>query len=264
MLDRFDREINYLRISVTSSCELRCTYCVPENYRPPPTERVLSLEEIIAVVKAGAGLGLAKIRLTGGEPLLRPDIVQMVAEIKQVEKIDELAITTNGHKLPVLAAPLVAAGLDRLNISLDTVNPERYRTITRYGTLGKAISGIDAALAAKIPVKINMVVLTDTTDGQIAEMREFCDSRGLQMQLIRQYSLKETKLDEADYDRPPPCSECNRIRLLSNGTLKPCLHTDVEIDLDPDRIEECLVAAVNAKPVRGAVCSGRDMVEIGG
>lgn len=264
MFDRYDREINYLRISVTDRCNLRCTYCSPDDCDVPSLNGQLTIKKIVTIVESGVELGLTKVRLTGGEPLVRRDIVEMVAAINSIRGVEQLAMTTNGILLPRLANRLKLAGLDRANISLDSVDANRYRNITRNGSLQSAIKGIDAAKEVGIPVKINMVVLSDTEEREIADVRKFCEGRGLELQLIRQYSLKSTKLDDADYDRPPPCGECNRIRLLSDGTLKPCLHSDIEIELDPSNPKESLIAAINAKPARGVICSRRGMAEIGG
>ncbi len=263
MLDRYNRDINYLRISVTQDCNLRCVYCAPDEYRPLQ-DSVLSIDEILDVVQAGVRIGLKKIRLTGGEPLLRRDIVEMVAGIKGVDGIEQIGLTTNGIKLPLLATSLRRAGLDSVNISLDTLEPDRFRELTRVGSLSDTISGVEAATQCGLSVKINMVILSDTTNSEMAAIREFCDARELKLQLIRQYSLEETKLDDSDYDRPPPCEHCNRIRLLANGMLKPCLHSDTEIKLNRNNPGDSLVSAINSKPARGAICAGRKIIEIGG
>jgi cyclic pyranopterin phosphate synthase len=181
-----------------------------------------------------------------------------------VEGLEQLAMTTNGTLLPRYAPRLKAAGLDGLNISLDTLDPEVYSRITRGGDIQQVMEGIDAAIVAGFPVKINMVVLEDTEEGEIDRMRRFCTSRGLGLQLINHYVLTAEKSDEYSYDRPPRCDECNRIRLLADGTLKPCLHSDLEIPLDLNDIEASLLKTVAAKPARGLSCTGRSMMEIGG
>lgn len=270
MRDRFDREIDYLRVSVTDKCNLRCTYCLPEEgVHPRGHEEMLSLEAIAAVVRAGVELGLSKVRLTGGEPLVKRGIVDLVRLVRAVPGVRHLAMTTNGTLLPGLAAALRQAGLDSLNISLDTLDPERYRRISRRGVLAEALAGIEAALKAGFPVKINMVVLEDTSEAEIEALRAFCAARGLALQLINHYSLTAAKRDEAGrgayaFDRPPRCERCNRVRLLADGTLKPCLHSDLEIPLDPADPAGSLRRAILAKPRRGGVCTGRSMIEIGG
>ena len=269
MFDSYDREINYLRISVTDKCNLRCRYCMPAEGVPHRShEEFLSLEQMAAVVRVGVRLGLTKVRLTGGEPLVKRGIVELVRLIREVPGVRHLGMTTNGVLLPRYADSLRRAGLDSVNISLDTLDPERYREITRVGDIRHVLKGIEAARRAGFPIKINMVVLEDTGPEEIAAMRRFCERRpgakGLTLQLINHYELGEEKLDRYCFDRPPRCSACNKIRLLADGTLKPCLHSNEEIKLDPEHIEESLRRTIAAKPERGDVCTNRPMVEIGG
>src|SRR3989304_6120553 len=164
--DSFQRPINYLRISVTDRCNLRCVYCMPEEGVSLMAHRdILTYEEIYTVAKVAAGLGITKIRLTGGEPLVRlglPDLVKMLAGI---ETIDDISMTTNGVLLAQHAAALKKAGLRRVNVSLDTLKPERFNRITRCGTLEYTLAGIEAARSARLdPVKMNMVVMAGVND----------------------------------------------------------------------------------------------------
>ncbi|MGI6128873.1 MAG: GTP 3',8-cyclase MoaA [bacterium] len=172
MRDTLGRTIDYLRISVTDRCNLRCVYCMPAEGVPyKDHSQILSYEEVVRLVSAGAKLGICRIRLTGGEPLVRADIVQLVRELKKIPGIDDIAITTNGVLLPPLATELKAAGLDRVNISLDTLRPERFAAVTRIGSLEAAIEGIEAALAADFhPVKINTVALAGLNDDEIPDL----------------------------------------------------------------------------------------------
>ena len=265
MLDRFDRQISYLRISVTDRCNLRCVYCMPEEgIKLTSHEDILSFEDIVAIVRTGAAMGISKIRLTGGEPLVRRGIVNLVSMLSGISGVNEVAMTTNGTLLRPLAEPLKAAGLRRINISLDTLDEDVYRRLTRGGEIADALAGIDAALAAGLPVKINMVRPPDGTEEELERMRRFCDANGITLQLIRQYALSQDKTDDNVYDRPSPCASCNRVRLLADGTLKPCLHSDDEIRLDMKDIEGSLVKAIQAKPARGTVCTGRNIIQIGG
>lgn len=265
MYDSYDREINYLRISVTDKCNLRCRYCMPEQGVPVRRhEEFLSFEEITEVVRAGVRLGLTKVRLTGGEPLVKRGIVDLVRMIRCVEGLEHLTMTTNGTLLGRYAGALKTAGLDSLNVSLDTLDPERYRELTRGGELGRVLRGIEAALAAGVPVKINMVVLADTSEAEIEAMRRFTSEKALKLQLINHFSLTEEKQDAYSYDRPPRCETCNRIRLLADGSLKPCLHSDLEVPLNRSDIEGSLRRTIAGKPQRGSACSGRSMMEIGG
>jgi GTP 3',8-cyclase len=265
MRDSFDRDITYLRISVTDKCNLRCRYCMPPEGVPPLAhEDLLSLEQMTEAARAAVGLGIAKIRLTGGEPLVKRGIVELVRMIAAIEGLEHLAMTTNGTLLAPLARRLRAAGLDSVNISLDTLDPERYRLLTRGGTLDDAMAGLSAALDTGFPVKINMVVLEDTGEGEVQRMRAFASAQGARLQLINRFVLGEAKRDQTDFDRPPPCSRCNRIRLTADGRLKPCLHSDEEIRLDPSRLSESLREAILAKPARGITGTKRAMSQIGG
>ncbi len=265
MYDSYNRRIDYLRISVTDKCNLRCRYCMPEEGVPVREhEEFLSFEQITAVVRAAVRLGVTKVRLTGGEPLVKRGIVDLVGMLRGVEGLRHLAMTTNGTLLTRYAGALKAAGLDSLNISLDTLDPQRYRRLTRGGEIRRVLAGIDAATAHRFPVKINTVVLDDTSEQEIEGLRRFCSERGLKLQLINHYDLTTEKRDDYRYDRPPRCEECNRIRLLADGTLKPCLHSDQEIPVDMNDIEGSLLETVARKPARGQVCTVRNMMEIGG
>lgn len=265
MRDAYGREIDYLRVSVTDRCNLRCRYCMPEDGIPLLAhEDILSFEQIEAVVRTAARMGFRKVRLTGGEPLARRGVSDLVAMLGRVRGIETLAMTTNGTMLAPLAANLAAGGLDSVNISLDTLDPARYRYLTRRGDIADALEGVDAAIAAGLAVKLNMVVMEDTADAEIAAMRDFAAGRGIALQTISRYSLQAQKGDSAEYDRPPPCSACNRIRLLANGVLRSCLHSDIDIKVDFSDIEGSIAVAVRSKPVHGAVSSTKSVGQIGG
>ncbi len=265
MYDRYDRRIRYLRISVTDRCNLRCRYCMPEDGVPLRSHaEMISYERIVEVVREAALLGIDKVRLTGGEPLVRRGIADLIAMLAKVPGLSHVAMTTNGVLLPDYAASLRAAGLSSINVSLDTLDPDRYRAITRGGDIRRPLAGIEAALREGFPLKINMVVMEDTPGDETERMRAFCGERGIRLQLINHYSLGRTKRDDYVFDRPPRCSECDRIRLLSDGTLKPCLHSNDEIPVDFSNIRESLERAILAKPAAGGVCDNRDMAQIGG
>lgn len=171
LTDPFDRQINYLRISVTDRCNLRCLYCMPPEGVPPLGHAdILSYEEIFRVAEISVGLGIRKIRLTGGEPLVRRGLVALVARLARLPGLADLSLTTNGTLLRAHAGPLRDAGLHRINVSLDTLRPERYRAITRHGELRDVLDGIAAAGAAGIsPIKINTVTLRDFNADEAAE-----------------------------------------------------------------------------------------------
>jgi cyclic pyranopterin phosphate synthase len=265
MFDRFDRPITYLRISVTDKCNLRCFYCMPAEGVPMRRhEDLLSLEQLAEAARAAVGLGVTRIRLTGGEPLVRRGIAELVRMIAGIESLEHLGMTTNGTLLAARARELRLAGLDSVNVSLDTLDPERYREITRGGSIQDALDGVQAARAEGLPMKINMVVLSDTAAGEIQAMREFAESAGARLQLINHFDLTRKKIDGYTFDRPPACAGCNRIRLLADGTLKPCLHSNEELRLDPSRPADSLREAILAKPRRGGTCTNRPMRQIGG
>ncbi len=268
MLDSFGRKIDYLRISVTDRCNLRCAYCMPaEGVHLKPHSEILSYEQIRDIAAEAIKLGIRKIRLTGGEPLIRKDIVNLVAMLSGMNGLADLALTTNGILLADMAASLQKAGLRRVNISLDTLNQERYALITRGGNITCVLAGIDAAIKARLhPIKINMVVLHDTDRVEISDMERFCQSKGLILQLIRHFSISDGTecRSEIPTHRPPPCQQCNRLRLTADGWLKPCLRSDIEVRVKFDDIRGSILNAVQLKPECGTRCRTRQMSAIGG
>lgn len=184
MKDSFGREINYLRISVTEDCNQRCIYCMPPN-APPPKLAVLTDDEIVEIVEAAAGLGVNKIRLTGGEPLVRPGIVELVRRVAAIPGVRELAMTTNGSFLPEMAFKLKDAGLQRVNISLDTLDAVKFRAITRCGEIGDTLNGIDAAFEAGLtPIKLNTVLMGGVNDDEIYKLVELTRSCPVELRFI--------------------------------------------------------------------------------
>ncbi len=184
--DSFGRQISYLRVSITDRCNFRCVYCMPEdgiNFVPRP--EILTYEEITEIVSVFAEHGVRRVRLTGGEPLVRADVVDLVASLKSIPGIEELCLTTNAFLLPKLAEPLKAAGLDQLNISLDSLRAERFEEITRVGDLERVIAGIDAAIAAGFEsIKVNAVVVRGFNDDELLDLIRFAAGRGLIMRFI--------------------------------------------------------------------------------
>ncbi|MEN6373738.1 MAG: radical SAM protein [Smithella sp.] len=265
MLDRFNREINYLRISVTDRCNLRCIYCMPEEgIQFKQHEDILRYEQIEKIVEEAAQLGITKVRLTGGEPLIKRDIEFLIERLAKIKGINELCLTTNGILLAKKAKILKQAGLTSMNISLDTLQPEKFRQITRVGNLADVLKGIDAAIEEGFKIKINMVVLKDINENEIEDIKRFCREKNIRSQLINHFNLKQNKNEQYLFDRPPKCGNCNRIRLLSDGVLKPCLHSEIEYKIDMANIRESLVKAILSKPERGSSCNSRKMFEIGG
>ena len=190
LIDRFDRKISYLRISVTDRCDLRCIYCMSDDMQFVPRTQLLTLEEIIRVGKSFVDLGVNKIRITGGEPLTRKNILKVFEELGQLDGLDDLTITTNATQLTQYAQALHDAGVTRVNISLDTLRPDRFRQITRVGKLDKTLSGIDAALAAGFQrIKINAVILKHMNHDEVTELVEFARNRGTDISFIEEMPL---------------------------------------------------------------------------
>ena len=169
MRDQYGREIRDLRVSLTDRCNLRCVYCMPEAMEFKPRDEILTDDELLLVIRAAAELGVRKIRLTGGEPTVRANIVELTGRIAKVPGIQDLAMTTNGIRLADLAAPLADAGLRRINVSLDSLDPAKFRAITRWGDLGDVLAGLDAAEAAGLhPIKVNAVVVRGFNEDDVA------------------------------------------------------------------------------------------------
>lgn len=191
--DSFNRRINYMRIAVTDHCNLRCSYCTTKLIPRLSHEEVLRYEEIERVVQAAAGLGVNRIRLTGGEPLVRPDLCKLVEMLVKIEGIDEVSLTTNGLLLSRYADELKAAGLRRVNISLDTFKPERFHNISGQDKLADVMNGIEAAAAAGLnPVKINMVVLKGTNDDELLDFARMSIGEGWSVRFIEHMPLVAT------------------------------------------------------------------------
>jgi cyclic pyranopterin phosphate synthase len=171
MKDQYGREIRDLRVSLTDRCNLRCVYCMPEQMVFKPRAELLSDDEILRVIRVAAELGVRKVRLTGGEPTVRPNLVELVRRIAAVPGIEDLTMTTNGMRLSRLAAPLAQAGLRRVNVSLDTLDAEKFRTITRWGRLDAVLAGLDAARTAGLsPIKLNAVVVRGFNEGDVVDL----------------------------------------------------------------------------------------------
>lgn len=193
MKDSFGREINYLRISLTDRCNLRCKYCMPEKgiYKVPHDE-ILTLEEIYEITNAFVELGISKVRLTGGEPLTRDNIVDLVQKISILEGVKDLSMTTNGRLLKEFAAPLKKAGLNRVNISLDTLDEEKYRQITRGGKLSDVLEGIEEAKRVGLtPIKINTVLIGGFNDDEIEDLVALTENEEIDLRFIELMPIGE-------------------------------------------------------------------------
>lgn len=311
MIDRFGRTINYLRLSVTEKCQLHCDYC--RSSEGCTNSKELTAEEILQLSRVCVKLGLDKIRLTGGEPLMRRDIIEIAESIGKLQNIRELTMTTNGQLLSECAKELYMAGMHRINISLDSLNADCYRSMTG-GDINKVFSAIEEAKRAGMnPIKINAVLLRGINDGEVKDFLRFSREYGVtvrfielmplgrlsdkpEMRITMKEILKENpelmpgeKTGEPARDfyfsgsakagiiapmSEPFCGSCNRIRILSDGTLKPCLGCADETSLseflggDDKVLSEKIERAVFNKPMgytmRDCEKPLRDMSRIGG
>ena len=266
MYDRYNRRINYLRISVTDRCNLRCRYCMPEEGVTLMNHcDILSFEEITEVVRVAVSLGIDKFRITGGEPLVRKDIVTLTAMIAAVDGVKDLSMTTNGMFLEELALPLKEAGLKRVNISLDTTNKDKFKSITRGGDINRVLKGIEAARGAGLePIKINCVVYKSSREENALEVKEFCRINNLQVRFIHQMNLGTGEFSVVEGGEGGNCHLCNRLRLTANGMVKPCLFDEDEFSVRELGAEKALMTALNIKPLNGCLNTKGSFYNIGG
>jgi GTP 3',8-cyclase len=266
MRDSFDRVIRYLRVSVTDRCNLRCEYCSPEGDRPAAKGRLLGLDELASIVEAAVRLGVDKVRITGGEPLLREGILGFVARLAAFPGLESLSMTSNGTLLEAAAEGLARAGLMSVNVSLDSVDPAEYRRMTGGGELRETLAGVEAALRAGLAVNLNAVAAPgdEASRASAAAVGRYAASVGAGFRTIRRYDPASPKVYDPEFDRPPPCAACDRIRLLADGRLLACLHSSAWVALDPRRIEEGILACVAMKPAAGSEAAMASLREIGG
>jgi cyclic pyranopterin phosphate synthase len=192
LIDPFGRTVDYLRLSVTDRCNFRCNYCMAEDMTFLPRRQILSLEEVRDTAVAFVELGVRKIRLTGGEPLIRRDILKLVSSIARLPGLDELTMTTNGVYLPTMAQPLKDAGMSRINISIDSLRRDRFKELTRVGDLDQVVAGIDAAASAQFKkIKLNAVILAGFNDDEVLDLAHFAVDRGLDISFIEEMPLGE-------------------------------------------------------------------------
>jgi len=313
MKDRFGRNITYLRISVTDLCNLRCKYCMPESgVKSLCHSDILSIEEIVEIVKVASKNGIKKIRLTGGEPLVRRGFINLCKQISKIDEIEDIAITTNGVYLKEMADELFENKVRRINFSLDTLIKEKYNDITRRNDFDKTMESLFYAIKKGFKVKINVVLIGGFNDDEIHDFVNLANDYDLEVRFIELMQIGETanwsknkfvsnkivleKVPELEFDgvsgvakiykikgqkgrigliSPISCSfceDCNRIRLTSDGKLKPCLHSRDEINLkglSGEELEEVFKRGIYEKPEKhhledGKSESARDMNKIGG
>ena len=298
MKDSFGRNINYMRISITDRCDLRCRYCMPaEGIEKVSMSRILSYEEVLRICRAAAELGISRFKVTGGEPLVRKGCASLVREMKRIPGVEQVTLTTNGQQLAANISVLTEAGLDGLNISLDSLKADRYRTITGGGDVEKTLKAIDESIAAGIRTKVNCLLQKQFNEDEVEAFAAFAFAKGIDVRFIEimpvGFGRPETglsndvvlerlkkaypKLTEdrmvhgngpAVYYRLPDaegavglisamhhsfCGSCNRIRLTSQGLLKPCLCYENGVDLRPALETETDDALRNA--LKEAICS---------
>lgn len=272
MQDKFGRTITYLRLSVTDLCNLRCKYCMPEEgICKKNHEDILSEDEMVMAVQTAASLGIRKIRITGGEPLVKKNILSICERVGKIPGIDEVCVTTNGVLLEEYAQGLINAGVSRLNISLDTLNAEKYKEITRIGNLQKVLTGIEEAIKVGFKkIKLNAVLMRGFNDDEIRALAELTLDKPIDMRFIELMPMIDTNIDKAAYMPTREilkilpeleelstdgvaklyklpgaqgniglispvsenfCAGCNRIRLTADGKFKPCLHSPEEFSI---------------------------------
>ena len=224
LVDRYGRAITYLRVSVTDRCDFRCVYCMSEHMTFLPRRDLLSLEELDRICSAFVARGVTKLRITGGEPLVRKNImwlIERLARLRDGGGLEELTLTTNGSQLERFAGALKEAGVARINVSLDTLHPDRFRAITRWGDLARVRAGLHAAEAAGLKVKINMVALKGTNEDEIDDMIRFAHGRGYDLTLIETMPMGEVESDRTDQYLP---LSIVRARLMDRWTLRDIPH----------------------------------------
>jgi GTP 3',8-cyclase len=266
VLDRFSRNINYLRISVTDRCNLRCRYCMPEEgVIPLRHQDILSYDEIVEFTRVAVDMGINKVRITGGEPLVRKNITWLIEMLSMIDGITDLSMTTNGIKLADFADELASAGLMRVNVSLDTTDPIKYGYITRGGNVKDVIRGIEAALKAGLtPVKINCVIKSTPDEEDAVKVAEYCMKLGAEVRFIRQMDLASGSFSVVHGGTGGNCAKCNRLRLTSDGILKPCLFNDTGINIRSIGAREAIMMALDKKPECGTTNNSNGFYNIGG
>jgi GTP 3',8-cyclase len=266
VLDRYNRNINYLRISVTDRCNLRCTYCMPEDgIHLLHHNDILTFDEIRDFTKIAVAGGVTKVRITGGEPLVRKGITTLVEMISDIKEIKDLSMTTNGVLLKQFAGELKSAGLQRINISLDTVDPEKFTAITRTGNIKDVFEGIQSAQKAGLnPIKINCVIKNSKKEKEARAVAQFCKDNNLEIRYITQMDLVKGHFSTVVGGTGGNCTLCNRLRLTANGKLKPCLFNNIEYDIRVLGFEEALRLAIESKPECGSINETGAFYNIGG
>jgi cyclic pyranopterin phosphate synthase len=228
-------------------------------------DEILSFEEIVEFVETSVEMGIDKVRITGGEPLVRKGIVDLVKMISQIKGIKDFAMTTNGVFLDRFAKPIAEAGLHRVNISLDTLNPEKFKKLTRIGNLSTVLKGIDAAQEAGLtPIKINCVIKKSPMEEDAQAVAAFCNEKNLKVRFIKEMDLETGIFSKVIGGDGGHCATCNRLRLTANGKIKPCLFSDIEIDIKELGPKNAILKAIGEKPRSGTENKINQFSNIGG
>jgi cyclic pyranopterin phosphate synthase len=228
-------------------------------------EEILSYNEIAGFTKFAVAKGVTKIRITGGEPLVRKGVTELVKMIAEIVGVEDLSMTTNGTLLKQYARELKSAGLHRVNISLDTIDPQKFKSVTRTGNINDVFEGIDAAKRAELlPVKINCVIKESKEEDEARAVARFCKENDLEIRFIHQMDLVNGHFSKVDGGNGGNCSLCNRLRLTSNGKLKPCLFSNIEYDIRELGFEKAIELAAEIKPECGLINETGSFYNIGG
>jgi cyclic pyranopterin phosphate synthase len=228
-------------------------------------ENILSFEEIEDLTQKAVDMGIDKVRLTGGEPLVRKDIVKLVSILSKIEGIKDFAMTTNGTLLEKFADRLAHAGLHRVNISLDTLNPHRYKQITQFGKLSDVLAGIKAAQSASLfPIRLNCVIKESIEEPDAKEVAQFAKDRDLEVRFVRLMNMSEGTFWPVHGGDGGNCTECNRLRVSSDGLIRPCLFSDLTFSIRKLGAQHAIRQAVEAKPESGLCSQKNTFYGIGG
>jgi len=266
MLDRYNRNINYLRISVTDRCNLRCTYCMPEDGVTILQHKdILTFDEIVDFTKVAVSLGINKVRITGGEPLVRKGIVDLVRMIAEIDGIDDLSMTTNAILMQLFAKPLFDAGLHRINVSLDTTDHEKFKSITRGGNIEDVFNGLEEAKRVGFnPIKINCVIEKSSSEPDALAVKEYAQNQGFEVRFIPLMKLDKGIFGQVEGGEGGNCSNCNRLRLTANGFIKPCLFSDLGYSIRELGAKAAIEMATGLKPESGSKNLEGEFYNIGG
>ncbi|KAF0152249.1 MAG: molybdenum cofactor biosynthesis protein [Ignavibacteria bacterium] len=226
---------------------------------------ILSFEEIVEFTKVAVEMGISKVRITGGEPLVRKGIINLVAMLSRITGIKDLSMTTNGLLLEKFAQELKTAGLQRVNISLDSIDEQKFSDITRGGNIGEVKKGIEAAKQAGLnPIKINCVIKKSMDEPDALEVKKYCDENGLEARFIYEMDIEKGEFGVVHGGSGGDCANCNRLRLTSAGFLKPCLFSDVSINIRKVYYKEAMRMAIEQKPACGNLSTTHKFYNIGG